>query len=260
MTFFDVPVIVTGVMVQHLDYFSKRTVFVPGRPYHSLTFRQAGSITVEQNGQKLISSAGDLTFVPQGLSYDTQILEDGSMYIIHFTTQEAFSDLSPLRITPACPAAFRTQFAALYSRFQIGKDRDPECLSVFYRILADAKTEYDRQTDQMFLPPRMRQAKSRIDREFSDPELSISALAAECGISETLFRREFRVSFGCAPLSYLKKVRLENAKLLLATGYCSVTEAAMRCGFDSVSYFSYEFHRCTGVTPSTFLGCGEGCV
>ena len=47
-------------------------------------------------------------------------------------------------------------------------------------------------------------------------------------------------------------MRLENAKALLRTGYYSVTETATRCGFDSVSYFSYTFRRETGVTPSAY--------
>ena len=253
MTLFDRPVIVTSIMVQHLDYSEKKTVSVTGRPYHSLTFREKGSITVEKNGQKLLSNSGDLTFVPQDFSYDTRILEDGSMYIAHFTVQDSHHDLVPQIVTPSCPAAFKSYFAELGCRFRIGNDKDAECLSIFYRILAEAKAEYERQSVSKFISPRMRQAKSRIDDDFGNPSLSVGMLAAELGISETYFRREFRNSFGCSPSSYLKKVRLENAKLLLSTGYCGITKAAMQCGFDSVSYFSYEFHRYTGIMPSKYI-------
>ncbi|MBQ7821005.1 MAG: AraC family transcriptional regulator, partial [Clostridia bacterium] len=31
-----------------------------------------------------------------------------------------------------------------------------------------------------------------------------------------------------------------------------VSEVATRCGFDSISYFSYEFRRRCGETPSEF--------
>lgn len=253
MTFFDDPVIVTGLTAQHIGYTKKKTVSVTGRPYHSLTFREEGSITVEKNGQTLLSNAGDLTFVPKGLSYDTQILGDGSMYIVHFTTLENSNGLLPQIITPTCPAAFKSHFAELFSRFHIGNDKDAECLSVFYRILADAKAEYEKQTQSAFLSPRMRQAKSLIDHDFGDPLFTVASLAASLGISETFLRREFRRCFGFSPLSYLKKVRVENAKLLLNTGYCGVTETAMQCGFDSVSYFSYEFHRYTGIKPSEYI-------
>ena len=78
------------------------------------------------------------------------------------------------------------------------------------------------------------------------------AMAAQTGWSEVYFRRAFRAAFGTSPLAYIRRVRLENAKALLRTGYYSVTETATRCGFDSVSYFSYTFRRETGVTPSAY--------
>ena len=93
---------------------------------------------------------------------------------------------------------------------------------------------------------------AEIDRRFDDPELSVAALAAQTGWSEVYFRRAFRAAFGTSPLAYIRRVRLENAKALLRTGYYSITETATRCGFDSVSYFSYTFRRETGVTPSAY--------
>ena len=52
-----------------------------------------------------------------------------------------------------------------------------------------------------------------------------------------------------SPMAYIKRTRIENARLLLRTGYFTVGEVAAQCGFESLSYFSYEFHRMTGMTP-----------
>jgi two-component system response regulator YesN len=48
-------------------------------------------------------------------------------------------------------------------------------------------------------------------------------------------------------------VRIENAKAYLRTGLFSVTEVATKCGFDSISYFSCEFHRIVGMTPREYV-------
>ena len=259
MNLFDAPIVVTGLSVWRNIFTQKKTVSVPGRPYHALSFRRSGRITVESGGQRLVSGPGYLTYVPRGLSYDTEVLEDGSMDVVHFTTladetdAEGLAMLQPFLLLPSCPAEQEAQFAFLSGRFRLGKERDAECLSLFYRILADARAEYLRQTGNAFCTPRMRDAKHRIDTDYGDPALKVSELAADAGISEVSFRREFRTAFGLPPLAYIKKVRMENAKSLLMTGYYSVTKAATLCGFDNVGYFSYEFHRSTGMTPREFI-------
>lgn len=91
-----------------------------------------------------------------------------------------------------------------------------------------------------------------MDKQFSEP-LTIAALAKEAGVSDVHFRKEFKHYYGVSPISYLKQVRIENAKQLLRSGYYTVTDVALECGFESISYFSYEFKRLTGVSPTTYL-------
>lgn len=98
----------------------------------------------------------------------------------------------------------------------------------------------------------MREARERIDRGYADSMLGVQQLAAQAGVSEVYFRREFKECFGMSPRAYIRKIRMENAKLLLETGYYPVGEVALRCGFDSISYFSSEFHKVIGRTPSAY--------
>jgi AraC-like DNA-binding protein len=48
-------------------------------------------------------------------------------------------------------------------------------------------------------------------------------------------------------------VRINNAKQLLRSGYYSVTDVALECGFENVGYFSYTFKQLTGVSPTAFM-------
>ena len=148
--------------------------------------------------------------------------------------------------------ALRNLFAGLHARYRVGLEHDLTCLSMFYEILAETARALPAPDDGGGRSPKLRAVKAQIDRRFDDPELSVAALAAQTGWSEVYFRRAFRAAFGTSPLAYIRRVRLENAKALLRTGYYSITETATRCGFDSVSYFSYTFRRETGVTPSAY--------
>lgn len=241
--------VVTGLTVFRCEFRKTETVFVPGRPFHALTFRLSGRISLLSGGDQLISDAGCITFIPQGAAYHTEILESGEMIAVHFTTpDEAEGDtLSVFR--PEHTTAFRNQFLSLQERYKVGRERDYACLAMFYEILASLEYELTRD-ERAALPKRMKEAREYIDHRFGDADLTVSFLAEMAGVSEVYFRKEFRTHFGMSPLAYLKKTRIDNARLLLRTGFFSVGEVAEQCGFESMSYFSYEFHRLTGMTPS----------
>jgi len=241
--------VVTGLTVFRRDFNKTETVYVPGRPFHALTFRLSGRISLMNGEDQLISDAGCITFIPQGAAYDTEILESGEMIAVHFTTADAEENAKLSVFRPEHATAFLNQFLSLHERYKVGRERDYACLAMFYEILASLEYELTRD-EREALPKRMKEAREYIDHRFGDAELTVSFLAEMAGVSEVYFRREFRMYFGMSPLAYLKKTRIDNARLLLRTGFFSVGEVAAQCGFESMSYFSYEFHRLTGMTPS----------
>lgn len=240
---------VTSLNVLHNRFRKSEPVFVQGRPYHALSYRLDGKIRISHAGSDWFSEAGWLTFTPQGTSYETEVIESGEMIVIHFTTTGGTQNQPPQVLLPTHGAAIGSQFSTLLERYKVGREQDYTCLSMFYRILAAVRHEQTREA-RAAIPQRMHDARQHIDRCFGDGNLTVSQLAAQAGVSETYFRREFRECFGMAPAAYLKKIRMENARLLLSTGYYAVGEVAARCGFQSLSYFSYEFHRQTGQTPT----------
>ena len=249
---FEEKITVTSILVFNHEFEKNKRVFVPGRSQHSLTFRLGGAVSIECPEKSFVSTDGTLTYVPKGLSYSTEIFEKGSIFGVHFTTAEEYDNLLPELITPSQPALFNNLYSELNSRFKLGRENDLYCMSMFYGILAEARREYLTKHGS-FMNPRIKRAKDIIDREFSDVSLSVSRLACEAQVSQVYFRREFGAAVGMSPSAYIKKVRIENAKAYLRTGLFSVAEAATRCGFDSISYFSHEFHRLTGVTPREYI-------
>ena len=245
-------ILVSSLSVFDASFAKAGEVTVPRRDFHALSFRLSGRITVETENERLLSSAGELTFVPQGISYRTEILEDSRIYVVHFNTVDRYPKPSPFVVAPPYPVVLRNLFAGLFSRYRVGMEHDLTCLSIFYEILAETVRALPASGETGSDSPRLRAVRAQIDRHFDDPGMTVAALAAHAGWSEAYFRRAFRKAFGVPPLEYIRQVRLENAKALLRTGYYSVTETAMRCGFDSVSYFSYTFRKTVGVTPSAY--------
>lgn len=67
-------------------------------------------------------------------------------------------------------------------------------------------------------------------------------------ISRSSLWRMFKMQMNTAPYSYLLKVRLENARIMLDGGM-DVTTASMQCGFSDCSHFIKKFKEKYGVTP-----------
>lgn len=78
----------------------------------------------------------------------------------------------------------------------------------------------------------------------------VEELAKLAGMSESGFYRHFQTVTALSPIQFQKQIRLQEARLLLASQPRDVTTVAHRVGYDSASQFSREYRRQYGVPPS----------
>lgn len=88
--------------------------------------------------------------------------------------------------------------------------------------------------------------------EQPDREPDVGAMAADAGMSHSGFRKKFRRVTGMPPGKYLQEVRINRACEWLRQSNLSVTEIAMRLGFDTVFYFSRVFKKKTGMSATEY--------
>jgi AraC family transcriptional regulator len=80
--------------------------------------------------------------------------------------------------------------------------------------------------------------------------ISLQQLARHCLVSPFHFSRIFKTIMNISPHQYLTGVRLNHAKVLLATSQQSVTDVAFGCGFNSLEHFVTAYRQRFKVSPS----------
>lgn len=90
-----------------------------------------------------------------------------------------------------------------------------------------------------------------IDSNYSK-KICIEDLSNIVHISTYHFCRIFKEMTGKTTTDYINGIRLEKAVDYLNKGDMNITEIALRCGFDSINYFSRLFKRHYNVSPTKF--------
>ncbi len=76
--------------------------------------------------------------------------------------------------------------------------------------------------------------------------------AREAYLSKFHFLRLFQDIFGETPHDFVMRLRMEEARRLLAGSDLSVTEICSEVGYESLGSFSVRFRQATGYSPSEF--------
>lgn len=83
--------------------------------------------------------------------------------------------------------------------------------------------------------------------------LQVAEIASKVGMSKTLFYEHFQRITGATPAQFIKEVRLESARRMLARKKDTVSATAVAVGYTSMSQFSRDYKQRFGVSPSDHL-------
>lgn len=87
-----------------------------------------------------------------------------------------------------------------------------------------------------------------IREHYAEP-FRVADVARLSGMSVSAFYRNFQAVTAMSPIQFQKQIRLQEARLLLATRPGDVTGVGRRVGYDNPSQFSREYRRQFGAPP-----------
>lgn len=219
-----------------------------GRNFDALSFRMHAQTRILQGNHEVELSDHSICYFPAGVDY-TRISQCEDLIVIHFNSFGYTSDHIEF-FYPERAAMFQSYFEKillLWRKKEIGYRH--ACTALLHEIFAECCKEVRQETAP---DSKINTAVKYLSEHFADPQLTVQAAAQQAHMSEVYFRKLFKQAFGLSPRKHIIYLRMKHAAALIETGYYSLTEISEMCGFHDYKYFSTEFKRTFGVSPSNY--------
>ncbi|MGO4538812.1 AraC family transcriptional regulator [Paenibacillus sp. 2TAB19] len=89
-------------------------------------------------------------------------------------------------------------------------------------------------------------------REHLQEPLKLEQLCKEMHLGKSRLKEIFHSRTGTGPIEYFKQLKIEEAKSLIREQHYNYTEIAAILGYSSIHYFSRDFKKSTGMSPSDY--------
>ncbi|MBB2151412.1 hybrid sensor histidine kinase/response regulator transcription factor [Pedobacter gandavensis] len=92
-----------------------------------------------------------------------------------------------------------------------------------------------------------------IEENMADPDFGVPVLASEIGMSQSVLYKKIRAVTDLSVNDFIKSIRLKKAAQLLLQKIGNISEIAYSVGYNDRKYFSLEFKKQFGMSPSEFM-------
>ena len=231
--------------VLQLDQACSR-LYNSNRNFDALSFRFESDTVIESNNKQTEFPDNSICYVPANVSYTRNSIKD-KLIVIHFKAFNYHSNKVE-RIIPKNPEKYRELFSEILNIRNNNIAYKNMCASVLCRIF----NELYKDNMPICKNQKLYDAVIFMEQNYFDCNLSPAHAAEHVFMSDSYFRKLFKKEFGITPKQYIIEKRINYAKSLLLTGYFTIEQVATKCGYTDCKYFSAEFKRLTGFTPSAF--------
>ncbi len=223
---------------------------VTPRDFYSLSYRIEGENLLYDGDSTIVCNGGSLTFVPAKKAYVHQVLTTSQQIIVLFTAKECIGTAIE-NFTLPLRSEIERLFFSLYNQWERRQIKnDLHCMSIFYYILVEISKNINQK--EHVKDRLIRDSLIYMHKNYRNSNFNMKEFYEQIYISPAYFRRVFKRVYKISPIEYLKTLRINYAKQLLEDGFHTIADIAELSGFANSTYFSHEFKRSTGHTPSQY--------
>lgn len=250
---FIVTSITRVVLVGPNEYANDRLDFSGPISNNELIFNFSGEATVCFDGVTADTSPDTIRLLPRRerpVTYTVDRHTRGECIDVCFRTDRPVSDrmeIMDVKNNVRLQTLFQRTFAVWVAR---NEGYEYECMALLYQILAELKKEH---YASPAVSARLLPVTDYIAGHFMTEPLTCESLAAMAEVTPSYLNRLFRAKYNVSTMQYVIRLRLNYAGDLLLSGRYSVSETAELAGFSDVCFFSRQFKKFMGATPTEYV-------
>ena len=89
--------------------------------------------------------------------------------------------------------------------------------------------------------------------QMQNNQVDVESIASQMYVSRAQLNRKVQAITGQSTSAYVTQLRMNYAKRLLAADpTITISEVALKCGYEDMAYFSRAFKQATGQTPTLY--------
>ena len=85
-----------------------------------------------------------------------------------------------------------------------------------------------------------------------DRRITIEQICKDNLIGRSILQKLFQEYTGCGIIDYFSKLKIKKAKQIIRNQHMNFSQIADSLGYSSIHYFSRQFKKITGLTPSQY--------
>ncbi len=220
-----------------------------GRNFNALSFRIFADTQIYTNEDSFHITDNTLSFFPAFLDYK-RVANRDKIIVVHFEIlNNSFEKIEVLK--PNQKVKFKKFFQQMLEYWNNKEDvYRYKTAAVFNTVLSECVKQVAEPIEEKNLVSK---SVKFLETNFTNPQITIKEIAEKSHISEVYFRKIFKEIYGTSPIKYIIDLRLNYAIYLMQTGYYTLNEISALSGYEDYAYFSTEFKRHKGLSPSKFF-------
>ena len=235
----------------------RMTDYSNGRSHNGILYVRQGEAAFYSGQEKIaVVSDGELLFLPKHKRYHMRYTAESTAFVlVNFElrgegNEEAllFEDVTVLARDDAMHRLERTMKSFELCGASKTVDATLRKKELMYRLLGAVYSPEFCLPKREDVIPRIAEGVYLLEQRYLE-NLPIAFFAKASHVSVNTFRALFQKQFGCSPVKYRNRLRLERARELLLEGGFAVSEVAYASGFENVGYFCRAYRQSMGESP-----------
>ncbi len=224
-----------------------------------LSYFTSGKAFYMVNGGQVEVNQGDLICIPQGSRRSATTDADNPIesFAINFQLYDIRGNFVELPFPLVSHIGISEELLSLYNELTlVWLKKSPgfeiKARALLLMILHYYFKRFHYKVNVQSIDSRIQKSIRYILGNLHNP-IEVEELARMAGVTTAYFGTLFKKNTGSSAKEYINKMKISNAENILLSGEFSVKDAAYKCGFEDIFYFSKLFKRIKGYPPSKIL-------